>query len=181
MSFLFSGVELWMKIRPKIDSKMESKTGCVFTRSRATKTLPRRFQDAPRCAQDAPRRLQDASRRAKTPPSAGYVGPRNAKDGSKMFGRCLQDAERAKRTERSGSLPRFEIPGEFPFCKYCFFFLALAWTFLALRKRKKQHDATGKTKYLRRAKRAERFKCSEASSSGFLGRFTETAEKNTTT
>ena len=52
-----------------------------------------------------------------------------------MFGRCLQDAERAqraKRTERSGSLPRFEIPGEFPFCKYCFCFLVLAWTFLAL-------------------------------------------------
>ena len=41
-------------------------------------------------------------------------------------------AQRAKRTERSGSLPRFEIPGEFPFCKYCFCFLVLAWTFLAL-------------------------------------------------
>ena len=39
---------------------------------------------------------------------------------------------RAKRTERSGSLPRFEIPGDFPFCKYCFCFLVLAWTLLTL-------------------------------------------------
>ena len=36
------------------------------------------------------------------------------------------------------------------------------------------------TSRAQRAKRAERFRCSNAYSSGFLGRFTETAEKNTT-
>ena len=41
-------------------------------------------------------------------------------------------AQRAKRTERSGSLPRIEIPGEFPSCKHCFCFLVLAWTLLTL-------------------------------------------------
>ena len=102
-----------------------TKNNIIYWRIHICTDAPRRLQDAPKTAQGNKQYFMNKKRK------------RRLQDVRKMFTRrrasaVSERAQRAKRTERSGSLPRFEIPGEFPFCKYGFCFLVLAWTFLAL-------------------------------------------------
>ena len=97
--FNILGVEVGSKNRSKIDPKMESKTGCIFWRSknapRRPKTSPRRPRDAPRCRKTLPRCPQDAPRRTQ-------AAPRRPQDDPKRRPRRSQEApkRRPRRTPR---------------------------------------------------------------------------------